>query len=259
MNAAGKPPLATGPCAFRPDYLQTIDSTQDEARRFLALPERCPTVVYTFNQTAGRGRRGTQWWMAPGDALAATFIVPSSEWAGASTHGLPLAAGMAVATAIESLCGISPTLKWPNDVLLGGLKCAGILIEMAHHVSGECVALIGIGINVNAKQMPQALSASATSVRIERPRSGRFGLHALARSLHNCLGAEFELLRTETHGETMARWRLRDDTAGRTYTADSANGTIVGVAVGIDDSGALILRCDDGGVHTVFAATSSTF
>jgi BirA family biotin operon repressor/biotin-[acetyl-CoA-carboxylase] ligase len=147
--------LGTRACRFDADLLPSCDSTNAVllARAEAGVPSG--TVVIAATQTAGRGRRGRAWISAPGDSL--TFSLLWRFAPGTSPAGLSLAVGLAVAKAIEKVGAASSgrfrpadtmgtALKWPNDLLLGGKKLGGILVEL---VPGALhAAVIGIGLNL---------------------------------------------------------------------------------------------------------------
>jgi len=134
------------------EVLPEVGSTQDAAR------SRAPgTVVTTLRQTAGRGRLGRGWADTGNHGLAVTFVLEAERGARPS---LALAAAIAAARAIEGLAGGAVALKWPNDLVVGGKKLGGILIERL-----ATVTLVGIGINVGQPGFPSEL-AHATSLRI---------------------------------------------------------------------------------------------
>lgn len=114
-------------------------------------------------QTAGRGRHGRSWSSVPGKGLYLTLILPESLAAPSVT----LAAALAVAEAVESACGVSPHLKWPNDLVLGERKLGGVLAEVVPDGKGA-VVLLGIGVNVSQEEgdFGSDLAPRATSVRL---------------------------------------------------------------------------------------------
>lgn len=129
--------------------LDTVDSTNSEAMRRAGAGERGPLWITARTQTAGRGRSGRSWSTAGGSLAASLLIAP--RCAPADLNQLALLAGVATHDAVcEALPASSRAhvrLKWPNDVLIGGAKTAGILIESTT-LGGELVAVIGIGINI---------------------------------------------------------------------------------------------------------------
>ncbi|MBA3032103.1 MAG: biotin--[acetyl-CoA-carboxylase] ligase [Gammaproteobacteria bacterium] len=146
--------LALGGCAHRfdADLLSECDSTNAVllARAEAGAPSGA--VVIAGTQTAGRGRRGRTWISAPGDSL--TFSLLWRFAAGTAPAGLSLAVGVALAEALEKVGagGTAIQLKWPNDLLLGGRKLGGILVELLP--GAPHAAVIGIGLNLH---LPDAL------------------------------------------------------------------------------------------------------
>jgi BirA family transcriptional regulator, biotin operon repressor / biotin---[acetyl-CoA-carboxylase] ligase len=140
---------------WRLHHYSTIDSTNLEARRLRGAGGlSAPAIVWATTQTAGRGRGGNQW-VSPGGSLTATFVLPAEE--GMEPHLVPLYAGLAVRSVVEAVLpvggGDAVTLKWPNDVYIGGRKVSGILCERVGGTGpsggGGAVDLIGIGVNVS--------------------------------------------------------------------------------------------------------------
>jgi BirA family biotin operon repressor/biotin-[acetyl-CoA-carboxylase] ligase len=142
-------------------------STMEEARRL--LESGCPdgTVVLTDFQTLGRGRiAGRRWIAEAGKSLLFTLVLRTSSGAGgigAAAQRLPLVAGLALAQSVEDLYGLSVQLKWPNDLLVGEKKLAGILCEALAQGSSLGL-LVGIGLNCNQVTFPVELESTATSL-----------------------------------------------------------------------------------------------
>src|SRR5438270_13855026 len=134
-------------------YLPTVTSTNTLAMQLAFEQPEEGVVVLTDSQTAGKGRLGRRWVDMYGcNVLSSTLLRPLFP-----PHFLVMIASLAIVDAIAETCGVSATIKWPNDVLVGKRKVAGILIETSHvlrgtveqgHV-GQLVAILGIGVNVN--------------------------------------------------------------------------------------------------------------
>ncbi len=201
------------------------------------------TVLVAEEQTSGRGRLGRSWVSKPGGSLTFSVLLrpivvpqPLRGW-------LPLLAGVAVTAALRAEAGIEPGLKWPNDVLAGGAKLAGILAEQA----GDAV-VVGIGLNVAASrsQLPTGAATSLGLLGALAPDRSAL-LAAILRELElwyrswvQCAGdAEASGLRAQY---------LRDcDTVGRQVRVELPGGTsVTGLATGIDDLGRLVLQAGDG-------------
>jgi BirA family biotin operon repressor/biotin-[acetyl-CoA-carboxylase] ligase len=215
--------------------LDECESTNDEAARRAAEGAPHGTVVTAAAQRRGRGRMGRAWYSPPGLNLYLSVVLRPSVRA-AELAPLTLAAGLAVAEAAEAV-GVAARLKWPNDVLVGGRKIAGILLES--RVGPAPVVVAGIGVNLAQRRFPPELQAAATSVALETDR-------AVEREA--LLGALLEALdrwrRSLERGATTAvldRWRALADTLGRTVTVEDARG----VAVDVDADGALLVADGD--------------
>jgi BirA family biotin operon repressor/biotin-[acetyl-CoA-carboxylase] ligase len=220
--------------------LGTVDSTQSIA---FALAERGAAdriVVVADEQLAGRGRRGRTWSAPAGSSLLASIIVrPHLPQSLLST--LSLATAVAVAEALRQVAGVEARLKWPNDVLVGGKKIAGILLE-SRLAGSAAVTIIGIGINLGQREFPPDLAASATSVALETGRA------PARESVLSALLEAFDVWRARLEDEGFAPvregWRRLSDTLGRRVTVDA----VTGVATDLDIDGALLV--DVGGSVT---------
>jgi BirA family biotin operon repressor/biotin-[acetyl-CoA-carboxylase] ligase len=195
-----------------------VESTQSVAFALAAEGAVDRTVVVADSQAAGRGRRGHAWLDEPGASLLVSIVLrPRLETA--RLPWLSLAAGVAVADALAEIAGLGPRLKWPNDVLVGGRKIAGILLES--RLGPAPLVVLGIGVNLMQRTFPPELDGRATSVALET--GGDVDREAL-------LGALLE-------GLDRQRWRDSSETLGRTVRIDGVSG----VAVDIDDDGALVV------------------
>ena len=233
------PPSRPIPAIIR---LHAVDSTQRVAFELAesGAPDR--TVVVADTQTAARGRHGRTWHDEPGESLLTSIVVRPRL----SVRDLPklsLATAVAVGEAIGEMTGLAVRLKWPNDVLVGGRKLAGILLES--RIVAEPIVVVGIGINLRQRIFPAALAATATSVHLEKGR-------AIEReAMLEALLAAFDVWRErlEAHGfaRVRARWLELAETIGRSVTV----GDHAGVAVDLDGDGALVLHHADGVHHVV--------
>lgn len=206
-------------------------------------------------QTAGRGRGGHGWHSAAGDGLYASALV-ATALPMTMALWLSLATGLAAQAAIHAVTGMKADIRWPNDLLLHGRKCGGILVETAVDGAMLRYAVIGIGINVNHAEFPAELEALATSLRME---SGReISREALLTALLRALDREIGLLVQEQRGEiTEARLLERFAEAsswvrGKRVTVDEGGG-YMGVTHGLDERGFLQVDGDDGVMRTVLS------
>ena len=222
-----------------------VESTQPIAFAIAAdgAPDR--SVVIADSQAAGRGRRGRPWHDEPGASLLVSIVL-RPRLAPARLPTLSLTAGVALAEALEHAAGLAVRLKWPNDVLVGGRKLAGILLESrmvpAAGTASETPAVValGIGVNLTQRAFPLELADRATSVRLAGGRE--VDRDTLLTEVLVRLDHWRGRLETEGFEPVRERWRALADTLGRPVSVDG----VAGVAVDLDDDGALLVADDHG-------------
>ena len=224
------------PEPFRLLIRDSVESTNDEVRVLAQAGALDGLVLLAERQTAGRGRRGAAWFSPEGESLAFSILVrpeePKALW-----PRLALAAGLAVAEAVESF-RLQAGIKWPNDVWIGQRKVAGILVE-----AGSDFAVVGIGLNVNSTEFPSEVAEIATSLRIEASqnfaRAEVFG--EIIRKFaprRNQIENGFDAL--------VSAVQLRCVLTGKRVTLTTASGPRVGTVEGIAAGGELLLRTANG-------------
>jgi BirA family biotin operon repressor/biotin-[acetyl-CoA-carboxylase] ligase len=237
--------LKTDRLGRRMIYMTSTGSTMDVARLEADAGADPGSVVIAEEQSAGRGRFGRSWVSPAGTNLYFTLILRPPSTA---LRSLSVGAPLAVCRAIETRTGLAPAIKWPNDVLIGGRKAAGILIENELSGASPRFALVGIGLNVNFDIPPDSEIASiATSISMELKRE--VSREELMASILN----EFESLLADAGGVVYAAWKERLETLGRRTTITFRGQTYEGMAEDADENGNLLLRTDDGTLRTVEA------
>jgi len=230
----------------RVEWFESIDSTMTAAGR-LAREGCAPgTVVGAEEQTAGVGRHGHSWHSEPEAGLYVSLVLKPPLGA-AALPLLMLAMGLATQQAIAQMTNLAADLRWPNDVLLGGRKCAGIL---AHLEGGVVIA--GIGINVSHTRFPPEIEDLATSLRLEgAPAVSREDLLvALIRAVDDCC----RILTTEGPAVILNMFsRASSYAQGRRVRVEQQGATLEGVTCGLDPSGFLRLREENGKETTILA------
>ena len=229
-------------------YFDSIGSTNDEALACAANDAKDLSLVVADEQTAGRGRLDRKWFTPPGTALAFSLILRPSA---AERPDLSRMVGLAALSIIDSLLarGLSPQIKWPNDILLNGRKVAGILIESVW--SGEAVdcTVIGMGVNVLKGAVPDndLLLFPATSLEdalgypVER-----------TEVLHDILAALIVLRPQLGTNEFMRKWEELLAYRGMQVQVEMAGeGPVIGTVSGLETDGSLHLRDQDGKSITV--------
>jgi BirA family biotin operon repressor/biotin-[acetyl-CoA-carboxylase] ligase len=203
-------------------YFDSLDSTQRAA-----ATEDVGTIVLAGRQTAGQGRHGHAWHSEPATGIYCSIVLES-------TPLLTLALGVATVDAIAQATGIVCDLRWPNDLMLGGRKVAGILVQLA-----DGVAIAGIGINVNHTALPGGLEATSLRIHTGRSHSREDILIALLPAVDAIIKEDSEtILRLFAHASSYV--------AGRRVTVDQPDGVTFGTTAGLDPAGYLIVRKDDG-------------
>src|SRR5262249_29164185 len=149
-----------------------------------------------------------------------------------------------VSDTVQQFCGTKPGLKWPNDVLLVGKKVAGILVETERDEAGNWWALAGIGLNVNVDTFPEELASHATSLFMQTGTG--FDLDIVEEELRARVFSAAELVGTSGSEPILEAWRERDHTRGMRFSFGPEGNRQSGIAMGISDSGALILQLEDG-------------
>lgn len=161
-------PSPAGAMGAHVHVLDRTASTMDEAWQRIERGAAHGTVVVAETQSSGRGRGGNTWFSPPRSGLWLSFIL-RPELPGDRVPFLTQAAGLAAAKAVEAATGLTPLMKWPNDLLLDGRKIAGLLTESRTTERGNLVVALGIGLDVNTmeEEFPKNLRGLATSLRVE--------------------------------------------------------------------------------------------
>jgi BirA family biotin operon repressor/biotin-[acetyl-CoA-carboxylase] ligase len=236
---------------FAVHALDTIDSTQSEAQRLAAAGAPEGAVVTARHQRAGRGRRGHDWWDAPGQSLLVSVLLRP---AGPVTTApqLSLVGGLAVADALAAVASVSARIRWPNDLLVDGRKVCGILAEASSDGAGRLHhVILGIGVNLAQTGFPEALADRATSLLLLTGRAPDADV-VLAAILEQ-LARHYDAWRAGGFATLRAAWLERSALPGQIVRLPDGSD---GVGVDVGDDGALRARARDGRlVHVVSGGT----
>lgn len=222
--------------------LDSIDSTNEYAKKLIREGSSVQLVI-AEEQTCGKGRRGRVWQSPYGSNLYISMIWPVTEGM-RQLEGLSLAVGLAVLRTIEASGIAGAGMKWPNDVLVGRQKIAGILLELMGDLADRSYVVIGIGINVNMHNKVDAIDQPWTSIS-QQLGSTVCRHEVFARLYKNLqdvlavqLGSGFELLRAE--------WEARHLWQGEKVCLSSAAASVHGVVTGINERGEIGIRTAEG-------------
>ena len=237
-------------------HLHEIDSTNDLAKELANYGASEGTIVIAETQTAGRGRLGRKWFSPRGGLYFSIILRPKVRVK--ESVGLVFVAGLAVAEVLHENYGLNVATKWPNDVLVNGRKICGILSEMK--TKGERVnyVVIGVGINANInvkKGFPEELKTVATSIENELGRKVR--LEELLKLLLEKLDILYEEFLEEGFLQVLKRWKEYASFLGKEVEVTDEVKRLHGLALDVDDEGALIIKLENGTMKRVFVGDVS--
>jgi BirA family biotin operon repressor/biotin-[acetyl-CoA-carboxylase] ligase len=228
---------------------ETIDSTNNCAKALAACWAEEGTLVLAEQQTAGRGRLGRTWQANPNENLIFSIIL-RPELPAEAVNLLPLYAAVALAEAIEKETGLRIECKWPNDLLIGGKKTAGILLEGSLKENAVEYVVLGIGLNVNQTAFPPELGERATSLRLQAGRE--IDRNALLREILQALESRYLSIMKKGFHTILPLWLSRTTMISREISVSQEGTVISGIVKGLSPEGALILQ-SNGSERTFFA------
>ena len=243
MNAVAT--RGAAPAEWRVDHRDTIDSTNEEARRRALTGDPGNLWIVAGEQTAGRGRRGRAWVSPGGNLHASALLIDPCPQARAPQLGF--VAGVALAKAAEDLGAGSARLKWPNDLVVDGAKCAGMLLEAVALADRRVACVVGVG--VNCAHAPEGVGYPTAVMG-----NGRIA----AAELFERLAARFaETLDVWAEGRNFAairaEWLERAAGLATIVRIEDARGRREGAFEGLDADGRLLFR-GEGGTEAIEAA-----
>lgn len=227
-------------------YFPTIGSTMTEASRLAAEGAPHGTLVIADEQTAGVGRFGRTWHSNANDGIYCSLILrlplPASAVA-VTTLALGLATSEAIQETTEQVCD----LRWPNDVLAGDLKVAGILAQLL-----DSRVIAGIGINVNHSSLPDGLRTPATSLRLAA--GGRvFAREPIVAALVNKVEESCSILSEQGPDAILEAFAASSSyVTNRRVMFEIETGSERGTTAGLDPNGFLLVRDDTGHLRTIY-------
>jgi len=247
-------------------YVPTVGSTNILAMQLAQAGLEEGAVVITDSQTAGKGRQGRRWVDVYGcNVLSSIVLRPLFP-----LYLLVMIASLAVVEAIQEICGehgMTATIKWPNDVLIGDRKVAGILVETSHDRAGHLIAIVGIGVNVNGRlpsqqgAVPEMAALTATATTLEtvygQPVRREMFLAALLRHIEayylalqqearNFPMTEYVASTGLTSWSVREKWRHYLSTLDRRIQVRQGDTVLDGIAEDVSETGELLLRSHSG-------------
>lgn len=238
-------------------HLETTDSTNDEAWRRLPAGDADGLVVLAEYQTKGRGRMGRAWKATRGASVLCSVLI--EDCASALTPAtVGLAAGVALHDAIVDATGLHCVIDWPNDLLIGDRKVAGVLVESRKSPGGTAIYVMGIGINClqHAGHFCEELAGRATSLDIESdsPISRQLVVLRLLERMDEWFAAPTRW----TDADLRVAWLARASPLGRRVSLVHQGQTHRGSIIDLDPVAGLVVQLDSGGVRMFAAADTTT-
>jgi BirA family biotin operon repressor/biotin-[acetyl-CoA-carboxylase] ligase len=231
--------------AWQVQIVEEIGSTNDQVREWGLQGAAAGIVLFAENQVKGRGRREKSWVAAAGrDLLFSVLLRPHielSRWSRLTTL-----AALAVCKAIGDELPLEPEIKWPNDVYVRGKKVCGLLAEVGSSSEGAFI-VIGVGVNVNTRDFPEEIAATATSLCLEVDGGKReMDRTSLAGGLLHRLHQEFSRSSDDLFVGAMEEVRERSFLMGKTVRAFVDGAECFGRVMDLNPDGHLVLIMPDG-------------
>ena len=232
---------------------ETIDSTNNCAKAVAACGAVEGTVVFSEQQTSGKGRLGRLWVANPNENLTFSVIL-RPRITPDQLDVLPLYVAVAVAQAVEKATGLDVVCKWPNDLLIRGKKFAGILIEGSVKQNNVEYVVVGIGINVNQRQFAADLASKATSLQLEG--KGEIDRAILFRETLVSLESNYTKVSSDGFDSVLPLWLGRTKMLNKPVSVLQQGQTFTGIMKGLSPEGGLVLLAD--GIEKVLTAPEAT-
>jgi BirA family transcriptional regulator, biotin operon repressor / biotin---[acetyl-CoA-carboxylase] ligase len=232
-----------------------LDSTNIKAKELAKEGFPSGTVIIAEEQTAGKGRRGRNWFSPKGSGLWFSLLVRPDISPDRATF-LTIIASLAVVEAFEEIAPeLNPIIKWPNDIMIKGRKVCGILSELGTEDNNINYAVIGIGINVNQTSFPEELSTKATSLQLVLGRPvDRFGL---LQEVLNSFEIYYIRLLEKRFDELLQEWKARLNLTGEKVLIENGSDIYHGRVVDLSSLGELIIEDEDGKIRSFWAGDVS--
>lgn len=243
------------PSNYRVYYRESVDSTNTWAKKVAEEDSHKRFLLVANQQLKGRGRRGRVW-ESPGGKDIYLSLLLREDIAPARAAMLTLVMGLSVAQAIEGAAGLSPQIKWPNDIVMDKKKVCGILTEMSAQMDYVNYVVIGVGINVNAESFPEELFDKATSIKAVTKKSqkrarliGKIIEHFEENLELFMKSQDMSLLLEEYEGYLISK--------GSEVIVIAGEESYRGKALGINEKGELLVEKEDKSIENVFAGEVS--
>jgi len=221
-------------------YFKSLPSTNLYAKDLIKKNAEEGTIVIADIQTKGRGRKNRSWSSPEGGLWFSIILYPNipTQYAMLVT----MVTSVSIVQAINELTGLSPTIKWPNDLLLEGKKICGILTELDAEMDRINYSVVGVGINVN-NSLEKELQDKATS--LHQVYNAKISRVKLLKLFLKYFDMNYFKILSKDYNSIRELWFLYTDIIGKNVCLKSENTETLGVVVDIDDTGCLILKTEN--------------
>lgn len=227
---------------------QETGSTNDVVEKLARDGVREGVVVFAESQTKGRGRLGRRWFSPAGQGLWFSVLLRPALPPSAVTQ-LTIASATAVARALARQTGLTPQIKWPNDILFGHKKVVGILTELSAELDQVRYVIMGIGVDVNLTDFPPEISEVATSLAVAAGRP--FSRAEIAAAILEELETDYARVGRGDFAALAEEWEQQCITLGHRVQIHIGDRVLSGRAESLDTDGALLLRSDHGHLERI--------
>ena len=221
-------------------HFTSLNSTNEYAKSILKTAQE-GTVIIADEQIAGKGRFGKEWYSPKGGLWFSIILKPEKPTLSS------LVSGIALCDALKTL-GLGPKIKWPNDILIGSKKVAGILVEIENNT-----VIVGIGLNLNISTFPSDLKDNATSLFIETGKN--FEKKRILNLILKKIKNRYKMMTDKKIKELLEDWRSYSITLGKKIKVQMPNRSIKGEAIDIDEDGALLVKLSNNSIQRIIAGT----
>ncbi len=236
-------------------FYETIDSTNEEAKRVFEKTKRSGMIFLADTQEAGKGRRGRSWQSAPSTAIAMSYLL-TPDFPADRAPMLTIIMALATAKGIRNATGIDTVIKWPNDIVLNGKKLVGILTEMSADKNAVNYCVIGTGINVSVTDFPPEIADTATSLYLESGK--KFPRAEICARIAEVFEDYYEeFCRQKDLSVFKDEYNSICVNIGKRVRVLDPKGEYEARSYGIDDRGELIVERDNGEKTAVYAGEVS--
>lgn len=232
-------------------YFDSVDSTNSVAFKMALEGKPEGTCVVAEGQSHGKGRLNRVWHSPPGKNICISIILKPAVHP-TQVYPLTFISSLAVQETIETMTERKATLKWPNDVMMGGKKVSGTLIELSMEADLVRFVVIGLGLNINMKlqDLDRDIEDKATSLAMETNKS--HDRSAVGASFLNCLERYYALFMEKGSQEVCSLWEKRAGIKGTYLEVNQMGESFKGISDGIDATGAMLLNIN-GSVKRIIA------